>query len=240
MNYDKETLIMSHMDLAKSVAKSEWRTATHALHLDDMESLALEGLVDAADRWEAYCIKKNFDPAATQYFKVFARLRIRGNIRDQLRKDDWTTRTVRTKSKKLKDAGQDEGISVEELAVRTEMTVQEINKVNARLAQRPVSLDGRLAIKDDMNPSETELQIREDVDTEGTAFANEMLEVFTQTIRMLDESSQIVIVLHYYSKLDLRRIAEELDLTESRVSQLHSKGVLAVKEALMRAAQENI
>jgi RNA polymerase sigma factor for flagellar operon FliA len=57
---------------------------------------------------------------------------------------------------------------------------------------------------------------------------------------MMDESSQIVIVLHYYSKLDLRRIAEELDLTESRVSQLHSKGVLAVKEALMRAAQENI
>ena len=240
MNYDKETLIKEHMDLARSVAKSEWRTATHALQLDDMESLAFEGLVDAADRWQAYCLKKEFDPAATQYFKVFARLRIRGNIRDQLRKDDWTTRTVRTKSKKLKDAGQDEGISIEELASRTEMSVTEIHKVNARLAQRPVSLDGKLAIKDDMNPSETELQIKEDIDTEGRAFANEMLKTFTDTVKGMDEASRLVIVLHYYSKLDLRHIAEELQMTESKVSQLHSKGVIAVKTALMQAAQENI
>ncbi len=240
MNYDKETLIRDHMDLARSVAKSEWRTATHALQLDDMESLAFEGLVDAADRWQAYCIKKQYDPAATQYFKVFARLRIRGNIRDQLRKDDWTTRTVRTKARKLKDAGQDEGISVEELALRTDMSVSEINKVNARLAQRPVSLDSRLAVKDDMNPSETELQIKEDVDTEGIAFANQMLQVFTNTVKRMDHSSKLVIVLHYYGKLDLRRIAEELEMTESKVSQLHSRGVLAVKAALMKAAQESI
>lgn len=240
MNYDKDTLIIEHMDLARSVARAEWRTATHALQLDDMESLAFEGLVDAADRWQAYCARKEYDPAAIQYFKVFARLRIRGNIRDQLRKDDWTTRTVRTKSKKLKDAGQDEGLSIEELASRTEMSVAEIRKVNARLAQRPVSLDGRLAIRDDMNPSETEFQVKEDVDTEGKAFANDMLKVFTNTVRYMENLEQLVLVLHYYSKLDLRRIAEELGLTESKVSQLHSRAVLTVKEALMEAAQENI
>jgi RNA polymerase sigma factor FliA len=238
MNYDPDTLIMNHLDLARNVAKAEWRTATHALQLDDMESLAFEGLVDAANRWEAYCVKKEYDPAAVQFFKVFAKLRIRGTIRDQLRKDDWTTRTVRTKAKKLKDAGQDEGLSVEELADRTGMTATEINKVYTRLSQRPVSLDSKLSIKDDMHPSETEFQVKEDIDTEGRAFANEMVQIFVTTVRSLDYLEQIVIVLHYYSKLDLRSIAEELGLSESKVSQLHSSGILSVKTALVQAAQD--
>src|SRR3954471_22212774 len=138
MSYDKESLVLNHLTLAKDIANREWRTATHALKRDDMLSLANLGLVDAADRWEAYCEKNDYDPNAVQYFKVFASLRIRGTIRDHLRKEDWATRTVRSKAKKLKVAGQDEGLSVDELAEITGMSVVEINKVNARLAAKPV------------------------------------------------------------------------------------------------------
>lgn len=243
MNYDIESLILNHLDLARSVAISEWRTATHALQKDEMIALANLGLVDAANRWEAYCKKKNYDPAATQFFQVFARLRIRGTIRDQIRKDDWATRTLRSKSKKLKDAGQDEGISVEELAERTEMSVAEIRKVNARLAARPVSLDAHLN-NNALGPSfdgasnTKENQLQDLVDTESTVFEKTMLNAFTATLNELSIESKIVLVLHYYSKMDLRRIAEELKMPESRVSQLHSSGALAVRQALVDVAQE--
>jgi RNA polymerase sigma factor for flagellar operon FliA len=240
MNYDKETLISTHLDLAKHIAMNEWRTAPHALNRDDMLGLAYFGLVDAADRWEAYCSRKSYDPAAVQFFKAFAGLRIRGTIRDQIRRDDWTTRTVRSKSKKLKDAGQDEGLSIEELAERTNMTVTEINKVTARLSQRPVSLDSRLTNQDQGQglPADTDFQLKEDVDTEGRAFANEMITVFVDTVKSLSFDIQVVLALRYYTRLEMRKIAEELEIPETRVMQLHHAGVLAVKQELMRAAME--
>jgi RNA polymerase sigma factor FliA len=237
MKHDKEHLILDHLDLAKSIALSEWRTATHALDKDDMLGLAYTGLVDAANRWQAYCEKKNFDPSAVQYFKVFARLRIRGTIRDQIRKDDWTTRTVRTKSKKLKDAGQDEGISVEELSQRTDMSVTEINKVQARLAQRPVSLDSSLALADN-EVSNFEVHLKEDVDTEGAAFANEMITVFVSALGLLDIETQIIIAMHYYSKISLDEIASELGLNTNEVEELHRQAVYSIKDAMTKAATE--
>lgn len=238
MKYDRDYLIIEHLKLAEDIAIREWRTATHALEKDEMMSLAYLGLVDAAQRWESYCERKQYDPDAIQYFKVFARLRIRGTIRDSIRSADWATRTLRSKSKKLKDAGQDEGVSVQELAERTGMTVPEINKVNGRLAKKPVSLDAKLATQDYGLDGHQEIQIKEDIDTEGAAFANEMVSLFLSTIKSLPVEEQVVIALHYYSKLDLKNIALELRLPEVQISQLHSSGVSAVKTALTNAASE--
>lgn len=237
MNYERDYLILEHLDLAKEVAIREWRTATHALQKDEMISLANLGLVDAANRWEAYCARNSYDPSATQYFKVFARLRIRGTIRDHIRQEDWATRTLRSKSKKLKDAGQDEGISVEQLAERTEMTVAEINKVNARLAARPVSLDSHV-MTDAEHSEPPAYQLKDKEDTEGAAFARDMIDLFVGTVELLPQDIQVVIVLHYYNKLDLRKISELLSLPEAKVSQLHSSGVLAVQDVLTHAAKE--
>jgi RNA polymerase sigma factor FliA len=236
-NYDKDFLIMEHMNLAEGIGIKEWKTATHALDRDDMLALAYLGLVDAANRWEAYCARKGYDPGATQFFKVFARLRIRGTIRDSIRSDDWATRTLRSKSKKLKDAGQDEGVSIEELAKRTEMSVAEINKVNARLASRPVSLDANFQSHSDEAQHESH-QLKDKVDTESTAFSQNMMSIFVKTFMDLPAPVKVVIVLHYYSKLDLRKVAEELDTSEALVSKWHSEGIIAVKEALTNAAQE--
>lgn len=238
MKYDRDYLILEHLKLAEDIAVREWRTATHALEKDEMLSLAYLGLVDAADRWEAYCVRKEFDPDAIQFFKVFARLRIRGTIRDSIRSADWATRTLRGKSKKLKEAGQDEGVPVQELAERTGMSVSEINKVNSRLAKKPVSLDAKIGVYDTGSDAQQEMQIKQDVDTEGSAFANEMIGLFISTIKTLSVPEQVVIVLHYYSKLDLKSVAEELQLPEIKVSQLHFSGVAAVKAALTQAATE--
>lgn len=237
MNYDKDSLILGHLDLAKDIATREWRTATHALKRDDMLSLAYEGLVDAAIRWEPYCAKNEYDPSAVQYFKVFASLRIRGTIRDHIRKEDWATRTLRSKSKKLKDAGQDDGLSVQELSEITGMTPVEINKVIARLATRPISLDAYTANNNNENAS-APVELKADVDTEGIAFANSLNELFVNKLQLLSNDIQVIIALHYYSKMDLRSIAEELNISEAKVSQIHASGVIAIKEALTEAATE--
>lgn len=238
MSYDKESLILSHLDLAKNIATREWRTATHALKHDDMVSLANLGLVDAADRWEAYCKKNEYDPSATQYFKVFASLRIRGTIRDHIRSADWATRTLRSKSKRLKDAGQDEGLPVEELADKTGMSVPEIHKVNARLAARPVSLEAHLSSAYDDGNGGMSNDLKETVDTESTAFARDILTTFVATVKELPYENQVVLALHYFSRQDLRRIAELLKISEASVHQLHTEGVLAVKHAVTEAALE--
>jgi RNA polymerase sigma factor for flagellar operon FliA len=236
MNYDKDSLILGHLDLAKDIATREWRTATHALKRDDMLSLAYEGLVDAAIRWQPYCAKNEYDPSAVQFFKVFASLRIRGTIRDHIRKEDWATRTLRSKSKKLKDAGQDDGLSVQELSEITGMTITEINKVIARLAARPISLDAYTA--NNSENSSAPVELKADVDTEGIAFANTLNQLFVERLKLLSNDIQVVLVLHYYSKMDLRSIAQELNISELKVSQMHESGVIAIKEALTKAATE--
>lgn len=234
MNYDKQSLIENHLGLAESIATREWRTAPYALEKAEMLGLANLGLILAADRWESYCKEKGFDPTAVQYFKGWAGLRIRGSIRDELRKRDWATRTLRSKSKRLKNAGQDEGLSVAQLAEKTGMSVAEINKVMTKLSLRPVSLDANYSTVD--NSDSKEVQLKEDIDTEGIAFANSMVAQFVQTYKVLEDCAKVVLALHYYDKMDLRHIAEELELPESKVSQIHAEGVLTIKNAMAKAA----
>lgn len=237
MSYDKHSLILQHLTLAKDIALREWRTATHVLKQDDMLSLAYMGLVDAADRWEPYCQKNEYDPEATQFFKVFAALRIRGTIRDHIRKEDWATRTVRSKAKLLKNAGQDEGISTEELAEKTGMSVTEINKINTRLSAKPVSLEAHFS-NTDQEGINSNPELKDHVDTESSAFSRTMISTFVEAFQSLPYEVQVIISLKYYKNFELKKVAEELNLPETKVSQLHSSGVLAIKSALTAAAQE--
>lgn len=239
MSYDVDTLIKNHLNVARDIAIKEWKTAPHALRQDELIALANLGLVDAANRWEAYCEKKQYDPEAVQYFKVFAGLRIRGTIRDQIRKDDWATRTLRTKSKKLRDAGQDEGLTIEQLAEKTGMGVTEIHKVNTRMSQRPVSLDYlHSRVDDDKDYSDRGVEIKNDVDTESESFAKLMLSTFVDSVRKLPSTEQLIIVLHYYSKLSLEDISTQLQMSEAKIIQLHKNAVLTIRDTLVFNAQE--
>lgn len=239
--YDRETLINDHMGLAKAIAVQNWQTATYALEVDEMKSLAFMGLVDAANRWEGYCEKNGYDPAATEYFKVFAARRIHGTIRDGIRQNDWATRTLRDKAKRLKQAGQDEGASVEELAERTGMSVKEVNSTVQRMAMRPISLDSAQAGWNvyGVEANSVSQTTVDAISTDGSAFENEMLRHAATVIRALPQDQQVVLALHYYEALEIRSVARVLGITESRASQLHTKAVLTIKQALAEAANES-
>lgn len=226
MDAHLEALVHQYMGLAQSLAQQVWRTAPHALELDELRGIAYLGLVGAATRWEPYCAENEFDPHALQFFKTFAVRRVYGSLIDAIRSADWATRNLRTRAKALQAAGQDKGVPEKELAARTGMTVQEVRNTIRGMAQRPVSLEGET-----LDPVANR-------GVESDAFASSLLEHIVGTIRDLDPEMQIVLALHYFQGLQLQQVAKAMGISESRTSQLHAKAVLAVHKEMLIAAQQ--
>lgn len=230
-------LVKDHMVLAQSVASQKYRTAPHALDLDDLRSLAYMGLVEAASRWFKYCESRGYDPNDTQFFVIYARPRIAGSIYDKLRSDDWATRALREKSKRLREAGSEEGISREELAERTGMTEQEIHEVVAGMNRAPVSLNS--LDMDDQDPERkvayhAELAATEDIEQDFTV--SELLGSFADAIMKLPALHQVIIALRYYQGLELKKISVALDIPDALTSQIHTESVLKLLEHLKTTA----
>lgn len=227
MDPDATVLVETHLGLAQSLAQQEWRKAPHALELDELRAIAYLALTWCADRWKPYCESRQFDPAALQYFKPFVVRRVKGAIIDAIRASDWATRNLRDRAKALQHAGADRGLSHEELAERTGLTVAKVRATVRDMAQRPVSLDA-----EDLDPGAA-------VDVESTVFTRTMLGQVVTIIRTLAPEQQTVIALHYHRGLQLQEVAQAMGITESRASQLHAKAVLTIHAAMREAASQH-
>lgn len=222
---DIDALIAQYMGLAQSLAQQVWRTAPHALELDELCGIAYLGLVSAARRWTPYCQEKGFSPYALEYFKPFVVRRVHGALIDAIRSSDWATRSLRNRAKALQRAGQDKGVPEKVLAERSGMTVQEVRNTIRGMAQRPVSLEAE------------ELDPVAGTAVESDAFTADLLGTVVGTIRDLEPDQQIVLTLHYFQGLQLQEVAKSMGISESRASQLHAAGVLAVHAEMIRAVQ---
>ncbi len=219
-------LIETHMGLAQSLARQEWRKAPHALDLDELRSIAYLGLVGAADRWWRYCEEKGYSPDALVFFKQFVVRRVKGAIIDAIRSADWATRSLRTRAKALQEAGQDKGLSHQELAERTGLTLDEVRSTVRGMAQRPVSIEAE------------DIDVGAPTDVESSVLTNAILGAVVATVGSLPDEEQVVIALHYHGGLQLQEVAKTLGVTESRASQLHAKAVLAIHEAMLTTAHQ--
>lgn len=226
MDRELVSLIEEHLGMAEAISVNVWKTAPHALDIDELRSLAFFGLTQAAARWRPYCDEHGYDDKAVSYFKGFASSRIRGAIYDAIRSNDWTTRTLRSKSKKLKEAGQDSGATVPEMAERTGMSEQDVSRTLARMAAKPVSLQAASVDCEDVDT------------TEGSIFEQDVRSATVETIKKLPFEYQLVLALHYYEGKELKVVASELNITDARASNLHTRAVLAVREALVEVAKE--
>jgi RNA polymerase sigma factor for flagellar operon FliA len=212
---------------AQQIARQEHSKAPHVLEYSELEALAYTGLAMAAHRWPAYCAEKGYDPTALEYFRPYATLRMRGAIVDALRSADWATRSARTRSKLLRDAGADAGASTDELAAVTGMSPAEIRANAAEMARRPVPLDP--VEHDQADPAEQ---------VESSVLIHGILESAVGAIRKLPEEHQAVLALRYFYNMELREVAMRLALPDARVSQLHVEAVLAVHAVMFEAAAE--
>jgi RNA polymerase sigma factor FliA len=226
MDSELVRLIEENIGMAEAISVNIWKTAPHALEIDDLKSLAYFGLTQAAARWRPYCEKNNYDSKAYNYFKVFASSRIRGAIYDAIRSNDWSSRTLRGKSRLLKNAGQDNGASVSEMAERTGMTEQEVTKTLVRMAAKPVSLQA------------ASIDCEDDKSLDGTVFEQDIRAATVNAIEKLPFEYQLVLAMHYFEGKELKVVAAELKITDARASHLHTKAVLAVREAMVEIAKE--
>lgn len=224
----REQIIIEYAGLVKIVAGRLSMYLGYTVEYDDLVGYGTFGLIDAIDK---------FDLMKGVKFETYASLRIRGAILDQIRKMDWIPRTLRQKQKKIElayqkleleqgRAGTDEevaqliGISVEEF-----LTWQNQTKIT-NLVSLDEFLEQGSEVKMDVGSSSQFEQPEKVMEKE------EMKKALVETLQHLTENEKKVITLYYYEELTLKEISHILEVSESRVSQLHTKALQKMKQKL--------
>ncbi len=209
-------------DHARGEAWRVFQRAPHALELDELHALALSGLAHAAARWESYCAMKGFDPRAVNFFGAYALRRMRGSMLDAMRQQDWVTRSARTKQKRIRDAGQDQGLSDLELAGASGLTLEEVRQTVAAVSSKPVSMDAE--------PHD----VPDPGDVEGQAIVSSVLDSVMRVIHELSAPAQEALALHYYYGWTLAESAVFIDVPEEEAVRLFQDAVLRIHDAMLR------
>lgn len=227
----RERLIMEHAPLIKYIVnRIAVRLPSH-IDLDDLINTGVIGLMDAIEK---------YDPEKNCKFKTYAEFRIKGAILDQLRSLDWVPRSVRQKSRKLEAAynhtEQKLGRAASDEEVADELGV-EIDKFHEMLNQvRGISLVNLDEVRSASDLEKKNLiDVLEDPSGEDPLLAlgvSEMKKIVAEAIGQLPEKERLVISLYYYDDLNMKEIGSILDITESRVCQIHTKAVLRLRGKL--------
>lgn len=224
----REQIILEYAPLVRVVAGRLSMYLGYNVEYDDLVGYGIFGLIDAIDK---------FDAAKDVKFETYASLRIRGSILDQIRKMDWIPRTVRQKQKKL-----DEAIKRVEMRTGKNASDEEIAKEIGISDAELTNWQSQLKITNIVSLNEYVEQGSEPVmdAKHNTHFAqpeeqiqeNELKEVLKSTLELLTEKERKVIELYYYEELTLKEISKVLDVSESRVSQLHTKALLKMRKKM--------
>jgi RNA polymerase sigma factor FliA len=228
----RDRLILTYAPLVKYVAGRLGSGLPAHVDDEDLVSYGLLGLIGAIER---------YDPTRDVKFETYALGRIKGAIIDELRSLDWVPRSVRSRAREIERA---------------------IGELESRLGRAPTDeeIAGKLGVSEDeldddlLQISRTSIAALDELwtvsaggdqialldtieDTSGPSPASaldetELREAIADSIARLPEREKLVVTLYYYEELTLREIGEVLGVTESRVSQLHTKAVLRLKSRL--------
>ena len=221
----REKIILEYAPLVKVVAGRLSMYLGYNVEYEDLVSYGIFGLIDAIDK---------FDSLKEVKFKTYPSLRIRGAILDQIRKMDWIPRTIRQKQKKIDtvmreiEAEKGRPATDEEIARGLGISDDEYTDWQSQMKiTGVVSLNEYLEqgseIPNDRNTS------RHFDSPEKMVEQNELAEVLKSSLTLLTEKERRVIELYYYEELTLKEISHVLEVTESRISQLHTKALQKMK-----------
>ena len=199
----------------------------HNVEYDDLVSYGIFGLIDAIDK---------FDLTKNVKFETYASLRIRGAILDQIRKMDWIPRTVRQRQKKMDDAIKQiemrtgKTVTDEELARELGLTEDELGNWQSQLkVTNLVSLN-------EFEESGTEPTIDHQhahfSQPEDVVAEEELKKTLIESLDLLTEKERKVIELYYYEEMTLKEISKILEVSESRISQLHTKALVKMRKTM--------
>ena len=199
----------------------------------DLISYGLGGLISAIQR---------FDLAREIKFETYAIPRIRGAIIDELRSMDWVPRSVRARAREFErtnmklEARLQRAPTDEEMATELEVSVEDFQDALLQISNSTiVALDELWTVSDSTGDQVSLLDTLPDrgaPDPQALVDQAELRDRFADAIAALPEREKLVVALYYYENLTLREIGEVLGVTESRVSQLHTKAVLRLRSKL--------
>ncbi|MBP6217444.1 MAG: FliA/WhiG family RNA polymerase sigma factor [Oligoflexales bacterium] len=227
----RDQLIMDYAPLIRFVAQRISVRLPSNIDIDDLISAGVIGLMDAIEK---------YDPSRDNKFKTYAEFRIRGAILDELRSQDWVPRSVRDKAKKIErtyaELEQKLGRAVTdtELSESLGLPLDEYYSMVSNV--KSISL---LSIDELTSHNQYDkrslLESLESVNTKNP-FAHlkskNIRNLLMSSIDLLPEKQKLVLSLYYYEELNLKEIGKILDVTESRVSQLHTQAVEKLRSKL--------
>ena len=232
----RDRLILTYAPLVKYVAGRLGSGLPAHVDEGDLVSYGLLGLIGAIER---------YDPGRDIKFETYAIARIKGAIIDELRALDWVPRSVRSRAREIERAiGELEaklGIAPtdEQIAEKIGITVEELEDSLTDISRSSIAaLDELWSVSGDGDQVSL-MDTIEDVSGPRPAEAldeTETREALAEAIARLPEREKLVVTLYYYEELTLREIGEVLGVTESRVSQLHTKAILRLKARLAAGA----
>ncbi len=215
--------IRAHLPLVRRVVRRVAIYKPPHVEMDEMVSWGLEGLLDAL---------KRFDSAKQPSFEAYAQVRIRGAILDRLRSQGWMSRGVRVKAARLEKTYRElerqlgRPATEEEVAAALEIPLSELHTLLVDVGR------GTMTAIDDMKvePGQAQVDIEDilhadEADPVSALLSRERAHLVAEAIGRLPEKERTVVALYYREGITMREVAAVLDLTESRISQLHSQAL---------------
>ena len=230
----RQELVEKYVRIVRYVAGRMAIGLPHYVDFNDLISAGLLGLIQSID---------NFDHERGIKFETYAIPRIRGAILDELRSQDWFPRSLRRKAKQIEEvyarleARLGRPATDREVADALQIDVGDLDGILGEVAVATImSLDAD-ASSDESDQSTNLGEYLADPkaeDMEKIIAAQEMRELISMRMAELPEKEQLVLVLYYYEELTLKEIGEILDVTESRVCQIHTKAIMRLKGKIQR------
>ena len=226
----REKIILEYAPLVKMVAGRLSMYLGYNVEYEDLVSYGIFGLIDAIDK---------FDSLKDVKFETYASLRIRGAILDQIRKMDWIPSTIRQKQKKIDAAIKEieakcgRSATDEEIAASLGISNDEyIDWQSQMKVTNVVSLNEFLEQGSEI-PSDNNYNRNAQFDgPEEVIERDELKRILAEALELLTEKEQKVILLYYYEDLTLKEISSILEVSESRISQLHTRALQKMKTKL--------
>lgn len=231
----RDDLIIHYAHLVKYVANRLAINLSSVVEVDELISYGIEGLIDAIEKYDH---KRNIK------FETYAITRIRGSMIDGLRSMDWVPVSVRQKSKELEktytklESKLGRAATDMEVAEELGINLNELSNLLREVATNTIiSLDDFIPGDDSDDKKKRIVDLLEDHDASDALEIleiSEVKELLAKTISRLPEKEKTVVYLYYYEGLTLKEIGMVLKLSESRISQLHTKAILRLRGSLSK------
>lgn len=225
----RNEIVLKYTDLVRKIVLRFKGSYSNFGQLDDMINQGIIALIDAVEK---------FDPEMGNKFETFASLKIKGAVIDFMRKQDWVPRSQRSMSKELDEVYGELYMNTgceptkAELAEKMGITATNVDKI---LQQKHNSfiLSYEETINEKMMVASPLIIDHKDKDSpESELLYEELKATLVEAIDQLNEKEKMVVSLYYYENLKLKEIATILEITESRVSQIHSASIIKMRNRL--------